>query len=117
MGKAVSHLESPLSDEQVTTILSHWDDALDTCVEPQQKFLMKWPCDPSECVDVFGESMVITKKRDLPKNIGDEAVKYINTIVRRYPFQLRQEMSRPMWHRFLDVWNDTGNRRLAMRAI
>lgn len=56
-------------------------------------------------------------KRKLPPNMAEQAMAYIRVCVKKYPFQLRYTMGLPMWLRFCDVWNDTGDFRKAMRAI
>lgn len=117
MEKDESPPVSPLSVEAAERIARHWSTLEDTCIDEPKALSLVWPCDPNECKDVFGGDMVVTKKRSLPDNIANEARSYIAQIVSKYPFQLRAEMARPMWHRFLDVWNDTGKRNLAMRAI
>ena len=109
--------ESGLSAADVERILAHWSTLEDTCRDEPIPLTLTWPCEPKECKDVFDHSMVVTKRRDLPDYIAAEAREYIAVLVARYPFQLRPEMARPMWHRFLDVWNDTSSRRLALRAI
>ena len=112
----MSHPASPLSAEQVEDILKNWTATDDTCQDEPQALVLVWPC-TEDCKDVFGESMAVKRTRDLPIAYEVKAVTYIETIVKRYPFQLRAEMARPMWHRFLDVWNDTGKVHLAMRVI
>lgn len=116
MEKEESPLVSLLSADRVEFILNHWTATDDTCSEEAQPLVLKWPCD-DDCKDIFGESMAVKKTRDLPVEHEARAVAYIETIVKKYPFQLRAEMARPMWHRFLDVWNDTGKLHLAMRVI
>ena len=114
----MSQPDSPLSAEQVERALANWNATEDTCQDTPQPLVLMWPCDPSVCKDVFGESMVVApKKRDLPMAYEVKANVYIETIVKKYPFNIRAEMARPMWHRFLDVWNDTGKLNLALRVI
>lgn len=117
MEKEESRPASHLSAEQAENILKNWTATDDTCQDEPQPLVLVWPCDLAECKDLFGESMFVSKTRDLPIAYEVKAVTYIETIVKRYPFQLRSEMARPMWHRFLDVWNDTGKLHLAMRVI
>ena len=114
----MSLLDSGLPDNDETErILAHWSIVDDTCQDEPLPLKLEWPCDPAECKDVFGESMTVTKRRNLPDHYAEAAREYIAVLVASYPFQLRAEMARPMWHRFLDVWNDTEKRHLAMRAI
>lgn len=108
--------DSPFSADEIERICRNWTTDQDICHDLAMPLKLEWPCD-RDCKDVFGESMAIAKTRDLPDQYARAAREYIATIVAKYPFQLRQEMARPMWHRFLDVWNDTGKRHLAMRAI
>lgn len=110
------HRDSPLSAEQAEHILRNWTTLEDTCRDEPQELTLFWPC-TNDCKDLFGESLIVKKTRDLPEAIAKGARDYIKVLVETYPFQLRAEMARPMWHRFLDVWNDTGKRHLAMRAI
>lgn len=57
------------------------------------------------------------KWRALPEPVAREARTYIRTICLRYPLQLRAVMGYPMWLRFCDTWNHSGNATKAMRAI
>jgi hypothetical protein len=107
----------PLTNKQVDHILRNWSTMQDTCLDTPTELSLLWPCEPYECKDVFDVSLVIAKKRDLPDHYRQRAQRYIEVLVARYPFQLRNEMARPMWHRFIDVWNDTGSFRRAMRVI
>lgn len=58
-----------------------------------------------------------TSFRPLPEHYADEAKRYIAVISRRYPLQLRVLFGLPMWLRFCHTWNETGDRKKAMRAI
>lgn len=119
MAKDESLPESVLSDEQVEYICRNWSTHWDTCRdEPRPLDIFHWPCDPNVCKDVFGESMVVPKNRDMPMEPWlNEAKAYITVLVSKYPFQLRAEMARPMWHRFLWYWAETGSRQKALRHI
>lgn len=105
-----------LSSEAIERILAKWSTLEDTCRDEFVPLSLVWPCD-RDCVDPFGNSIAVNQRRFLPPALMQEACDYIVVLVARYPFQLRAEMARPMFHRFLDVWNDTGSRRLALRAI
>ena len=110
----MSHQESPVSDEQLEHITRNWGTAEDTCHDYAVDYVpdFEWPCVPDKC----GE-FKLQKRRELPEELKSRATAYILTILKRYPFQLWPELSLPMFHRFLDVWNDTGDRRKAMRVI
>ena len=55
--------------------------------------------------------------RDLPEHYAEEARRYIAVICERYPLQMRVLLGLPMWLRFCEAWNETGDRRKSMRVI
>lgn len=85
----------------------------------------KWSLVEDTCVDIYTPDVAKYEwpkdlkcaQGDLPEYYHEQAVRYIRTATRRYPFQMRYYFGEPMWARFCDVWASTGDLKKAMRAI
>lgn len=56
-------------------------------------------------------------RRRLPAEVAQQAIEYIDVIVKDYPFQLRYTMALPLWKRFAQEWCDTGDVEKSLRVI
>lgn len=54
---------------------------------------------------------------EVPKEVAEEAKRYIRQATTVYPFQMRHYFGDTMWMRFCETWTLTGDARRAMRAI
>ncbi len=108
MVKAVHPSNSVFSDEQLAKIINHYDPQFyDRCVDDPQS--------PEFSVD--GMLFPYTKKRTLLVWQAERAMRYIAECVKIYPFQLRRDLAYPMWMRFEETWDLTGDLNKAMREI
>ncbi len=108
MVKAVPHSNSVYSNEQLKKILDHYDPKfMDVCIDS--------PNNPEFQVDL--NTFPYNFERDLMVREAEPAIRYIKICVERYPFNIRRDLAYPMWMRFTETWNATGDLRKAMRAI
>lgn len=108
MVKAVPHLNSVYSNEQIQKILGHYDPKfMDVCVDS--------PDNPEFHVDL--ETFPYKYERTLMIWQAEQAIKYINVIMKEYPFNIRRDLAYSMWMRFTETWDATGDLRKALRAI
>lgn len=93
----------------------------------REKFLKDWGWTPFEdfCTEVYvpSDNPYVWPKDlkpqagELPEYYAEQAIAYIRTITRQYPFQMRQFLGEPLWLRFCHRWAATGDYRKSMRAI
>lgn len=105
-----------MPENQVDQIIRSWSSGVDV-----------WQGDTSWMGEKYEDAFVyppafMEKKpgrnyRDLPEQFAEDARAYIATVCKRYPLQVRVLLGLPLWMRFCVVWNETGDRKKAMRAI
>ena len=105
-----------MNESEVTSIIADWSTTQDL-----------WQNDMSWMGETYDDALVyppsfMTKKpgynyRTLPDYHAEQARRYIAVLCERYPLQLRVLMSLPLWGRFCEMWNRTGDKGKAMRAI
>lgn len=105
-----------MTESQVDAITHNWTSMMDTWSGDRswvgETFDTAYSYPPTSLIKRPGHNA-----RVLPESHAERARLYIASIVVRYPLQLQVLFGLPMWLRFCDVWNDTGDFRLAMRAI
>lgn len=79
-------------------------------VRDDVKSSMKW-------LDVNNGLFDYDHKRPLPSSTAQEALKYIEAITKKYPFQIRYAMAKPLWDRFAEAWCETGDISVSMNKI
>lgn len=67
--------------------------------------------------DISSKAFQYPHGRPLPVSTAQKALNYITAITRRYPFQLRYAMARPLWDRFCETWCDTGDEHKSLMSI
>ncbi len=107
MVKAVPHSNSVYSNEEIQKITHHVNGFSDRCMDD--------PDDPE--FSVIGLIFPYTGTRELRVWQAERAMKYIEACVRKYPFNVRRDFAFPMWNRFVEAWDDTGDLSKAMRKI
>jgi hypothetical protein len=107
MEKAVSPFGS-IDSKRKKEILSRTDPAKDTCRDDY---------DSRKSYKLEGNIFKYHHGRPLPKEEAEAAIEYISIIMRRYPFQLRYNLARPLWDRFCEEWCQSGDAAKSMRAI
>lgn len=104
-----------MTEDQILRITKNWSTLSDTWQGDRT-----WGGEePTESRTYPPPKEFLNKKewRELPDQYGKQAREYIAMYATRYPLQLRAVLGFPMWLRFCDVWNDTGDFARAMRAI
>ena len=79
-------------------------------VNDDVKKSMRW-------IDVESGMFEYEHSRPMPVSVATNALKYINAITAKYPFQIRFSMAKPLWQRFADAWCDTGDENYSMGRI
>lgn len=85
-------------------------DAEKDIVNDDVAFHLKW-------TDAEKTKFPYEHSRPLPQETAQKAIDYIAVITKRYPFQIRWAMARPLWERFAKEWCDTGDEQKALRVI
>jgi hypothetical protein len=108
MVKAVPHSNLVYSNQEIQKILGHYDPKfMDVCIDD--------PMNPEFHVEL--ETYPYKYERVLMVRDAEQAIRYINVIMKEYPFNIRRDLAYSMWMRFTEMWDDTGDMRKAMRAI
>lgn len=68
-------------------------------------------------IDVDNGLFDYDHSRPLPVSVAQEALNYINVITKKYPFQIRYSMAKPLWARFAEAWCETGDAAASMNRI
>lgn len=112
MVRAVVQSDLVFSEEQVEKITAHFSITDDTCreVPDDQPALFKLESDEGVPFPLFN-------KRPLTQFQADRAVDYIRACVTQYPFNIRWSFALPMWQRFSETWDSTGDIEKSLKDI
>ena len=105
-----------MPEEEVNRIIHNWNSGQDVWQGD-----LSWVGEKYDDAFVYPPSAMVKKPgnsfRALPDYDAEQARRYIAVICERYPLQVRVLLGLPMWLRFCDAWQNTGDRRKAMRVI
>ena len=105
-----------MTEEQVQQIIHRWSSGHDVWQGDTS-----WMGENPDDAYVYPPAFLTKKKgydfRELPEQYAEDAKRYIAVICRAYPLQVRVLLGLPLWLRFCESWNATGDRKKAMRAI
>lgn len=105
-----------MTEEEVEKIIHNWSSSQDLWQGDEA-----WVGENVDDAYVYPPAIMEKKPgrnfRELPDHHAEQARRYIAVITRRYPLQVRVLLGLPMWLRFCETWNSTGDRRKAMRVI
>jgi hypothetical protein len=94
-----------LADDCRLKILSRRRDSLDTCIESYKSYSSN------------DYRFIYRHTRPLPRQIADKAIRYIISISKKYPFQVRMQIAMPLWDRFCQEWCETGDDIKSLKAV
>ena len=104
-----------MTEDQVAHITERWSSGHDAWQGDTS-----WTGENFDDVFVYPPAFLLKRRgvyRELPDQYAEDAKRYISTICERYPLQVRVLLGLPMWLRFCEEWNDSGDLKKAMRAI